>query len=426
MMFNFVLFLIIISQCVAEYEDEESKINSLLNNSLNETYGNIERTLYNSPLKDSIKFFKSLNNSNSSYIRKNFFRYLFNPYWKPIPTQSRNNMTCTNKVEYNCTKRVRVSYRGWCWFFACIKYKIETVKTTCFKEVKVCCEGYSVGPSGYCEKTRDWGCGSPWLLTERNGVLTSPGYPSTYKSDLKCQWRIRGPPGTRIIIKMVDLDLETPIDACNLDKGDCFDLCLFDALKLNDTRLNSTKTLCGRYRPTNPQIITGNSLDIFFQSDGSRGGRGFKLVYSSVTTRTLSPLRNCAFGQTWKLCRKKCLVTCDTYRIQQRKSVPVCLPSEGLTPRMSRADIICVPGCECPDNRPIFDNGRCISIVECSETDFKCGQPLFRNESKKILGEVLPEIYTISCIEFMYHRRCDVIRWGVAVDGTDHDQYTQS
>ena len=57
----------------------------------------------------------------------------------------------------------------------------------------------------------DWGCGSPWLLTERNGVLTSPGYPSTYKSDLKCQWRIRGPPGTRIIIKMVDLDLETPM-----------------------------------------------------------------------------------------------------------------------------------------------------------------------------------------------------------------------
>jgi len=59
-----------------------------------------------------------------------------------------------------------------------------------------------------------------------------------------------------------------------------------------------------------------------------------------------SVLTECDGGRVWKDCGSACPPTCSNPQ-------PVCIA-------------LCVRGCFCPDNRPIWHQGNCITLNECS------------------------------------------------------------
>lgn len=50
------------------------------------------------------------------------------------------------------------------------------------------------------------GCGGK--VTGSSGVITSPGYPSSYQNNLDCEWIIETEPGTSVFVHIEDLDME--------------------------------------------------------------------------------------------------------------------------------------------------------------------------------------------------------------------------
>lgn len=49
-------------------------------------------------------------------------------------------------------------------------------------------------------------CGG--TLSDGNGTITSPSYPSNYPKNKECTWKIIGPKGQRISLKFKDFKLE--------------------------------------------------------------------------------------------------------------------------------------------------------------------------------------------------------------------------
>lgn len=59
------------------------------------------------------------------------------------------------------------------------------------------------------------GCGG--MLTSPEGMIASPGYPSTYGANAECLWRIEVSHGSRIRFAFVDLDMESQPQGCAFD-----------------------------------------------------------------------------------------------------------------------------------------------------------------------------------------------------------------
>lgn len=120
------------------------------------------------------------------------------------------------------------------------------------------------------------------VLTDLNGTITSPYYPSTYSKDIDCIWQISAPEGYRIHITFEDFDFR-PID---IDHG-----CL-DYLEIREgTEEISSKFLslnCGRDFPKD--VVTPTShLTLFMHSDSQDANRGFgfKAHYKVVGRSTI-------------------------------------------------------------------------------------------------------------------------------------------
>ncbi|KZC14141.1 Cubilin [Dufourea novaeangliae] len=121
-------------------------------------------------------------------------------------------------------------------------------------------------------------CGGEF--TEESGVLHSPMYPNSYHSSRTCIYEIVQPPGKRIVLNILDMDIE------GLTPPDCY----FDYLEIFDgDNENSTKlaTLCGseEYTPTEPYYSTHNYMYLKFTSDGNVQGRGFSANYTTIATK---------------------------------------------------------------------------------------------------------------------------------------------
>ena len=52
------------------------------------------------------------------------------------------------------------------------------------------------------------GDGSPLVLDNSSGEITSPEYPDPYPIDAKCQWRVRVPDGNVVKLAFVEFELE--------------------------------------------------------------------------------------------------------------------------------------------------------------------------------------------------------------------------
>lgn len=112
-----------------------------------------------------------------------------------------------------------------------------------------------------------------YVITQMNGSISSPSYPTTYRENIDCVWQISAPKGFRIHITFDDFDLRE-VDE---EKG-----CL-DYLEIREGTKVSSKFLslnCGRNFPDDIST-NSNNLRIFMHatSGTARRGQGFKARY---------------------------------------------------------------------------------------------------------------------------------------------------
>lgn len=105
------------------------------------------------------------------------------------------------------------------------------------------------------------------------GNFSSPQYPSSYPNNIRCHWTVRLPPGYRVKVFFLDLDLEEPNSltrACDFDHLAAFDGASEEAPLLGNW--------CGYHLPP-PVTSSHNQLLLLLHTDRSSTGRGFSVAY---------------------------------------------------------------------------------------------------------------------------------------------------
>uniref|UniRef100_A0A2K5N728 CUB domain containing protein 2 n=1 Tax=Cercocebus atys TaxID=9531 RepID=A0A2K5N728_CERAT len=105
------------------------------------------------------------------------------------------------------------------------------------------------------------------------GNFSSPRYPSSYPNNIRCHWTIRLPPGYRVKVFFLDLDLEEPnslTKTCDFDHLAAFDGASEEAPLLGNW--------CGHHLPP-PVTSSHNQLLLLLHTDRSTTRRGFSVAY---------------------------------------------------------------------------------------------------------------------------------------------------
>lgn len=119
------------------------------------------------------------------------------------------------------------------------------------------------------------GCGG--ILTQPQGIITSPLHPETYPHGITCRWVVRAGPGKVVRLQWLTFALEPQPPACRFDSLSVFD---------NGTFPNSG-SLIGRYCGTAlPPMVTttGDTMTVLFQSDSSVAAAGFTASYVTLNS----------------------------------------------------------------------------------------------------------------------------------------------
>ncbi|KAJ4929977.1 hypothetical protein JOQ06_018993 [Pogonophryne albipinna] len=109
-------------------------------------------------------------------------------------------------------------------------------------------------------------------LVSDSGFVGSEGFPSFYKPNSKCTWRITVPEGTVVMLTFRIFDLEADSQ------------CRYDYLDVYNGQSNLVQKLgrfCGTFRP-GALISTTNSMMLEMGSDESTQGRGFVAYFSGA------------------------------------------------------------------------------------------------------------------------------------------------
>ncbi|XP_033954738.1 procollagen C-endopeptidase enhancer a [Pseudochaenichthys georgianus] len=109
-------------------------------------------------------------------------------------------------------------------------------------------------------------------LVSDSGFVGSEGFPSFYKPNSKCTWRITVPEGTVVMLTFRIFDLEADSQ------------CRYDYLDVYNGQSNLVQKLgrfCGTFRP-GALISTTNSMMLEMGSDEATQGRGFVAYFSGA------------------------------------------------------------------------------------------------------------------------------------------------
>ncbi|XP_067665911.1 cubilin-like [Haliotis asinina] len=112
-------------------------------------------------------------------------------------------------------------------------------------------------------------CDQTLVATEREQVLTSPGYPHISLLSQNCTYTITAPSGYYIRMTLNDLDIE-------LSKR-----CIFDSLTISDGSSTLNELWCGE---RTGEVVNSqrNQATVTYIIDNSNNGIGFSLKYSAV------------------------------------------------------------------------------------------------------------------------------------------------
>ncbi|XP_071986984.1 complement C1s subcomponent [Engystomops pustulosus] len=108
------------------------------------------------------------------------------------------------------------------------------------------------------------------LYTDLRGQIRSPGYPSPYPENSRCEYRVLLESGYQVILsfKSEDFDVEAT------ENGSC----IYDSLMIK-AKGQKFGPYCGKTPP--PRIETGsNEVDIEFVTDSGGDNKGWKIYYS--------------------------------------------------------------------------------------------------------------------------------------------------
>ncbi|KAM3868665.1 procollagen C-endopeptidase enhancer a [Diretmus argenteus] len=109
-------------------------------------------------------------------------------------------------------------------------------------------------------------------LVADSGFVGSEGFPSFYKPNSKCTWRITVPEGTVVMLSFRIFDLEADSQ------------CRYDYLDVYNGHSNMVQKLgrfCGTFRP-GALISTTNTMMLEMVSDAETHGRGFVALFSGA------------------------------------------------------------------------------------------------------------------------------------------------
>ncbi|NXR09093.1 C1S protein, partial [Semnornis frantzii] len=222
------------------------------------------------------------------------------------------------------------------------------------------------------------------VFTELSGEISSPGYPSPYPENSRCEYRVALTPGyfVALTIRSEDFHLE-PADS----KGSCHDSLTFVSEK------QRFGPYCGNKFPGPPEIKTkSNTLDIIFQTDQAVQHKGWKLRYygdpascppSVIANSVLDPKKDrYVFNDHVK-------VTCvKGYEIvRQRDRTTSFVSSCRDNGEWSNSHFSCVP-VNCGDPIPV-DNAQAIYISELQEPvyqaafQYQCNAPYYTLNPKE-------------------------------------------
>ncbi|CAH1255133.1 CSMD3 [Branchiostoma lanceolatum] len=204
---------------------------------------------------------------------------------------------------------------------------------------KVTYEGYVVSSSSVTTATAT--CEG---LDEHSSIIISPGFPTSYPDDIKCNYTIKAPPGH--IIQII-------FEAFDLEPG-------YDFLNISDFPSGTNNK---RYTGDNAaEVYTSrtNEVQLNFTSDFSQSHSGFKLTYRSVNgnsardeTRTVTSTTPSSFISNIicdNLDEYATLVSFDLgmlrhlYNCTQQPSESGSPPRESTTPDMNTVPSACSPG----------------------------------------------------------------------------------
>ncbi|XP_014215777.1 suppressor of lurcher protein 1 [Copidosoma floridanum] len=132
--------------------------------------------------------------------------------------------------------------------------------------------------------------------TTKAGLVTSPGYPSSYPPRTRCRYEFQGRGKERIQIVFQDFDIHRSPDVTK----ECESTDALVAYVSIESKMEKIDSFCGE-SPPRPLMSNGPRLLLEFQGiTSSRHVRGFKATYSftenfGITTGKQEPSYPCAF-----------------------------------------------------------------------------------------------------------------------------------
>ncbi|XP_078486323.1 uncharacterized protein LOC100179458 [Ciona intestinalis] len=295
---------------------------------------------------------------------------------------------CYENIQVPCMVQAP-SQHPFCVFFPSLCTSERIVPGNCTRSVESCCSGF-VLQGGQCVRPSvvrksSAVCTGQHILRSRVGTIVSPNYPNGYPPNQDCIWQIHGQRGFRIEVRIWNVRLEPPRSLCLGCAPRCIDqVTLFD-LSGNPTM---TRSYCGTQYNIPAYVSYVGLVYVRFVSDSVGGFSGFSISYNNVggiattaiptttatttattaTTTTTTTTTTTALTTQESVTRalsisgfcfgehvpKNCTTFCNEQCIGGRVVNPACQELG-----------VCLPGCGCPAERPVYQNTRCLTREQC-------------------------------------------------------------